>query len=155
LPRAWRAAEMHEPKDGDFVAYVEALQRESAARLAEQHVQIIDTAAPRGSSTDFFEDKSKAAKPLALDQAIGRYIWRDTDAGLVKALVATVAGAVFLLNWLGNGGAFSFLIAAALLAYALPRVLAAVRSITRAPTNQAAVEQVFGRSRIQTTETKK
>lgn len=146
---------MQEPKDGDFVAYVEALQRESAARLAQQHVHIIDTAVPARSSTDFFEDKAKTAKPVKLEQAIDRYIRRDTDGRLVKALVAAVAGAVFLLNWLGNGGAFSFLVGAALLAYAIPRLLAAFRSITRAPTHQAAIDNVFGRSGTHTTEAKK
>jgi len=145
---------MQEPKDGDFVAYVEALQRESAARLAQQHVHIIDTAAPSGSS-HFFEDKAKAAKPANLELAIDRYVRRDGDSGLVKALVAAVAGVVFVLNGLGNGGAFSFLIAAVLLAYAIPRLLAAFRSIARAPTPHAAIDQVFGRSGTHTTGTKK
>ena len=42
---------MQEPQDGDFVAYIEALQRESAARLAKNHINVnLAAAAPAGSA---------------------------------------------------------------------------------------------------------
>lgn len=146
---------MLEPRDGDFVAYIDALQRESAARLAQQHVVVTETTAASKTTGQFFEEKPRPAVVPNLQQAIGRLVGRDTDAKVVKALVAAVAGAAFLLSWLGKGGFISFIIAAVLLAYAVPRLLAAFRALTEQPDNKAAISQVFGRSGTQPTGTRK
>jgi fatty acid desaturase len=137
---------MLEPRDGDFVAYIDALQRESAARLAQQHVAVIETTAASKTTGQFFEEKPGPPVVPNLQQAFGRLVRRDTDAKVVKALVAAVAGAAFLLTWLGNGGPISFVVAIALLAYAVPRLLAAFRALAEQPANKSAVDQVFGRS---------
>jgi hypothetical protein len=147
---------MQEPRDGDFVAYIEALQRESAARLAQARVHV-DDAAPTGQASGHFFEKDKAARaasPAALQQTVERIVRGDTDAKTVKALVAGVVGAVFLLTWLADGGPFAFILAVALLAYAVPRLLAAFRAGVRPPSNRAAVDQVFGRSGSTTPGTK-
>ncbi len=137
---------MLEPRDGDFVAYIEALQRESAARLAQQHVGVIETTAASKVTGQFFEEKAKPAVAPNLQQAVDRFVRQDTDGRVVKALVAGVMGAVFLLAWLGNGGLFLLVVAVALLAYAVPRLLGAFRGRSQQPPSQAAVEHVFGRS---------
>lgn len=146
---------MQEPRDGDFVAYIEALQRESAARLAQQHVAIIETNAASKSTGQFFEERPKSSAAPNLQQAVERFVRRDTDAKVVKAFAAGVVGVVFLLAWLSNGGAFSFLLAVALLAYAVPRLLGAFRALAQPAPNKAAIDQVFGRSGTQTTDTRK
>lgn len=146
---------MQEPKDGDFIAYIEELQRESAARLARQHVAIVETTAASKVTGQFFEEKPKSPAAANLQQAVDRLVRRDVDAKVVKALVAGVAGAVFLLTWLGHRGPISLVIGLALLAYAIPRLLAAFRAIAQPPSGRATIDQVFGRSGSQTTGTKK
>lgn len=140
---------MLEPRDGDFVAYIEALQRESAARLAQQHVGVTETTAASKITGQFFEEKAKPAAVPNLQQAVQRFVRNDTDGNVVKAVVAGVIGAVFLLAWLGDRGPFSFIVAVALLAYAVPRLLRAFRARVAPPSSQSAVDQVFGRSGAQ------
>lgn len=143
---------MQEPRDGDFVAYIETLQRESAERLAQHHINVnLAAAAPTSASksaSHFFESaaEAKPAPGAGIDQAIERVLRPGVDARFVKALVAGVFGLVFLLAWFGRGGAFSFLIGVVLLVYAVPRLLAALRVIALQPSNKAAVDQVFGRT---------
>jgi hypothetical protein len=144
---------MQEPRDGDFVAYIEALQRESAARLAQQRVHAVEEPAPREAAGHFFESKGKAVQPVSIERAVQRFVRRDADAKTIKAIVAGVVGAVFLLTWLGNGSPFAFVLAAALFVYALPRLLAAFRGGAKHPSNRAAVDHVFGRSAPPTKET--
>ena len=142
---------MQEPRDGDFVAYIDALQRESAARLAQQHVNVVDVAFPtKGRGTAFEEKPAPAATPDAVP-GTGGFVRRDRDAKLAKTLVAGVIGAAFLLTWLGSGGPFSFIVGVALLAYALPRLLAAFRAQVQQPANKTMIERVFGRSGSETT----
>ena len=136
---------MQEPRDGDFVAYIEALQRESAARLAQQHVGVTETTAASKVTGQFFEEKAKPAVPN-LQHAVERFVRHDADGRAVKAIVAGVVAAVFLLAWLGGGGPFSLIVAVALLIYAVPRLLGAFRARSEPPPSHSAVEQVFGRS---------
>ena len=147
---------MLEPKDGDFVAYIDALQRESAARLALQHVNVVDVAFPtKKAQGDTFGDGTGPASAPAAGSPPGGFVRRDRDANLVKAIVAGVVGAVFLLTWLGDGGLFPLILGVALLGYALPRLLAAFRIRGQRPANRALVDQAFGRSGTQTTGTGK
>lgn len=141
---------MLEPKGGDFVAYIDALQRESAARLALQHVNVVDVAFPtKKAQGSTFGDGTGPASAPAAGSIPGRLVRRDRDATIVKAIVAGVIGAVFLLTWLGNGGLFPVIVGIALLAYALPRLLAALRAQGRQSTNKALIDQAFGRSGTQ------
>lgn len=146
---------MQEPRDGDFVAYIEALQRESAARLAQQHVAVIETNADSKRTGQFFEEKPKPPVVPGLQHAVERFVRRDPDAKVVTALVAGVVGAVFLLTWLGDGGPFAFIVGVALLAYAVPRLLRAFRALSAQPSNKSAIDQVFGRSGTEKTGTGK
>ena len=138
---------MLEPKGGDFVAYIDALQRESAARLALQHVNVVDVAFPtKKAQGSTFGDGTGPASAPAAGSIPGRFVRRDRDATIVKAVVAGVVGAVFLLTWLGNGGLFPLIVGIALLAYALPRLLAVFRAQGQRSTNKALIDQAFGRS---------
>jgi hypothetical protein len=65
---------------------------------------------------------------------------------LFKALVAAVVGAVSLLSWLGGSGPFSLIVSAVLLAYGVPRLVAAYRGQRNRPDTKAAIDHVFGRS---------
>ena len=141
---------MLEPKDGDFVAYIDALQRESAARLALQHVNVVDVAFPtKKAQGDTFGDTAGSASSPAEGSPPGRFVRRDRDANLLKAIVAGVVGAALLMNWLGSGGLFTFILGVALLGYAIPRLLAAVRASGRRPNSKALIDQAFGRSGTQ------
>ena len=138
---------MLEPKGGDFVAYIDALQRESAARLALQHVNVVDVAFPtKKAQGSTFGDGTGPASAPAAGPIPGRLVRRDRDATIVKAVVAGVVAAVFLLTWLGSGGLFPLIVGLALLAYALPRLLAVFRAQGQRSTNKALIDQAFGRS---------
>ena len=71
------------------------------------------------------------------------------DRTVIRAPVAGVVGAMFLLTWLGDGGLFPFIVGIALLGYALPRLLAALRAQGQRATNKALIDQAFGRSGTQ------
>ncbi len=131
------------------------LQRESAARLAQQHVGVTETTAASKTTGQFFDEKPKPAVVPNLQQTVERFVRHDTDGKVLKALVAGVIGAVSLLAWLGNGGPLSLIVAIALLAYAVPRLLGAFRTRAGPPSNQSAVDQVFGHSGTQKTGTGK
>jgi hypothetical protein len=146
---------MQEPRDGDFVAYIDALQRESAARLAQQHVGVTETTAASKTTGQFFEEKPKPAVMPNLQQTVERLVRHDTGGKVLQALVAGVVGAVFLLAWLGDGGPFSLIVAIALLAYAVPRLLRAFRGLAGERPGTTAIERVFGHSGTQKTGTGK
>jgi hypothetical protein len=138
---------MQEPRDGDFVAYIETLQRESAARLAQQHIVVDLAFGTKGDTTAFQEKAASAGAPAAGQPAV--FTRRDRDSKLVKAIVSGVVGVALLLAWLANGGVFPFIISVALLAYALPRLIRALRE-TPTTGNKAMVDLVFGRSGTRT-----
>ena len=144
---------MQEPKDGDFVAYIEALQRESAARLAQQHVAVHEDGSPKYVAA--FPDGKAASAPVRIEQSIERVIRADSDGQLVKGLVASIAGAILLLNWLGNGGPLFLVGGIVLIGYGAPRLFRAFRTLSAANTSRERIEQVFGRSGTEPRGTKK
>lgn len=138
---------MNEPKDGDFVAYIEALQRESAARLGHQHLATqANPAQPSGKDQLFPDRGSVEQRKSDVEAAVERVLSAGGDRELVKAMVAAVFGLAALMVWMGRGGALSFLIAVGLLVYAVPRLITAFRAIVRPPSNRTTVDQVFGKS---------
>ncbi len=145
---------MQEPKDGDFVAYIEALQRESAVRLAQQHVVVHEPDGAARYASVVFQDNKPVSSPTRGERSIEGALRADTSGRLAKALVATVAGALFLLHWLGKGGPLSFIAGVALLAYGAPRLAHGFRALNAPATSKARIEQVFGRSATSSGETK-
>jgi type IV secretory pathway TrbD component len=145
---------MQEPRNGDFVAYIDALQRESAMRLSQQHLNMAAAGFPSRAATAPTADKALPhAAGTPTDSAANEAVRRGRVQGptLVKALVAAVVGTVALLSWLRGSGALSFIVGAALLAYAVPRLLAVYRKQVREPDSRVTVEHVFGRSGTPTT----
>ena len=69
--------------------------------------------------------------------------WRIT---LWVTLVVVACAFLYLVRGILLPFIISFIIAAVLLAYAVPRLLAAFRALTEQPDNKAAISQVFGRS---------
>lgn len=136
---------MREPRDGDFVAYIEALQQESAARLARSHAGVADPAPGSRGSEPFPGDRRGAGAPVVAS-APGAVQAGDADARLMKALVAAVVGVALLLAWIGDGGLVPLLVGAALLAYAVPRLRGVLRMLRSGSSNRGAIEEVFGRS---------
>jgi hypothetical protein len=135
---------MNEPKDGDFVAYLEALQRESAARLGQQHISTQAAPAQPAAKDHLFE--SRKLDPRHEAQAVlERFLRRDGDALLVKPLVAAVVGITALLVWLERGGMFWLLVALVTLWYGIPRLVRAFRAFDLPKPNRAAIDQVFGK----------
>lgn len=133
---------MKEPTDGDFVAYLEELQRESAARLIKQQ-----GAAPADAAREpVFSEGNKRAPELPARALIDRFLRNDGDALLVRPLAASLVGITALLVWLASGGWFWFVIALVALLYGLPRVVRALRAFGGRPSNRAAIDQVFGKS---------
>jgi hypothetical protein len=137
---------MNEPKDGDFVAYLEELQRESAARLGHPHIAAPTSAAQPGARDPFLESSKSDARREA-QAVLERFLRRDGDALLVKPLVAAVVGITALLVWLERGGMFWFLVALVTLWYGIPRLVRAFRAFDLPKPNRAAIDQVFGKPR--------
>jgi hypothetical protein len=133
---------MNEPKDGDFVAYLEALQRESAARLGQHpsaHAPLAD------ATDDSFGRSAKPDQRADLEAIVQRFLRHDGDALLVRPLVAAVVGIVTMLVWLGNGGLFWLLVGLGALIYGIPRLSRALRAFNAPRSNRAAIDQVFSK----------
>lgn len=137
---------MNEPKDGDFVAYVEALQRQSAARLGHQHIAAPGAVQPPAKDHVFGERKPPDPRAEAR-AALERFLRSDGEAMLVRPLVAAVIGITALLVWLGHGGLFWLLVALVSLWYGIPRVVRALRAFNLPKATRSAIEQVYGRPR--------
>lgn len=138
---------MREPRDGDFVAYIEALQQESAARLARSHAGVAGPAPGSRGSEPFPGDRRGAGAPVVASAPGAVQAGdADADARLMKTLVAAVVGVALLLAWIGDGGLVPLFVGAALLAYAVPRLRGVLRMLRSGSSNRGAIEEVFGRS---------
>jgi hypothetical protein len=118
-----------EPPDGDFVAYLEAIERRQLEALRVQHMLPSPGATMAGSAEE--PDAEHPARSRAeADAPRGRQQSKTSGtaastAGLPAGIVvALIAGTVLLLSGLfGEGGPFLFMIGVALLVYAVRRLL--------------------------------
>ena len=148
-----------EPRDGDFVAYIEELQRASAARIRAQAGATTIEFAPHptheagGASAARKADvgaSGHAAPVLDAREAqelIARLARSRPAARLVSGGAAAAIGTLLLLySVLGNGGALPFLIGLGLLLWAVPRVRRALREIPPSDRQHARrIAETFGR----------
>ena len=134
-----------EPRDGDFVAYIDQLQRESAARIcAQSQVGMIETAAldrpqraaPGAAPTPTphppvrFESAATgynhgfpALDAREAQELLARLARSRPATHFVSGAVAAAVGALLLLySLIGSGGVLPLLIAIGLLWWAVPRV---------------------------------
>ena len=137
-----------EPKDGDFIAYIEQLQKESAARLLGAHhaVNQLEKSPAKGaakSDSHFFAGRKPADLRSAaeLQAALARVAAPMALAPLIIPALPIAVGAVVGLYWLlaGSGPAL-FLLAIGLVIWGMKRVL---NALPPQRATQALVSSVF------------
>ena len=137
--------ETNEPKDGDFIAYIEHLQKQQAARLvADRHRADTGAPAPAQVTKDggAFEQREQRGKSTTAEaQRVARERFRQSAAPLGKlvgAVLLLLVGALVGLHWLIAGsGALPLVIAVVLLIYGARRVSRALQGFTAAEQAQA------------------
>lgn len=139
-----------EPRDGDFVAYLDALQRESAARL---HVRpaSMDVAAHRdgpvpagpGGSHEHSQPVLTRQQAEALMAGLSNPL-RSTS--IKRAAIGLAAGLLLLAFWfVADAGAVPFLAGIALLAWSVSRLRTLVREAAPGQRERAQIAQLFGK----------
>lgn len=143
----------HEPKDGDFIAYIEQLQKESAARLlgSTQHLVTQLDKTPTGGanrSDHFFPGRKPADLRSAaqLQATLAQIVAVPSLAGLFASSLPILIGAFLALYWLVASASFvPLLIGIALMVWGVRLFERARRRISQQPTKQtqALVSKVF------------
>ncbi|MGZ8993147.1 MAG: hypothetical protein ACXW16_03945 [Burkholderiaceae bacterium] len=146
-----------EPKDGDFIAYIEQLQKESAARLlaSTQHlVTQLDRAPPAGANKadHFFAGRKPADLRSAGElRASGAQAAAQLSPSQVFASAILIAtGVVLALYWLIASTSIALLfIGTALIFWGVGRFSRALKKLSQQG-NQALVSKVFSAGTIKT-----
>jgi hypothetical protein len=142
-----------EPPDGDFVAYIEALQRASAARIhLNPQIPMVDTATPgHGPASPRTTASRDASEPVLNRQQAEELLARLTHSGrrpqAAQAVIALVVGMVLLFFWfVADGGVVPLLIGLGFVAWSVSR-LRSLQSPAAEPGRQARaqVAQLFGK----------
>lgn len=142
-----------EPPNGDFVAYIEALQRESAARIhVKSQIPMVDTAAPgHGPTSPSSSASHDASEPVLNRQQAEELLARLTRSGrpprAAQAVIALVVGLVLLFFWfVGDGGVVPLLIGLGFVAWSVSRLRSLGRQAVE-PGRQARAQiaQLFGK----------
>ena len=143
----------HEPKDGDFIAYIEQLQKESAARLlgSTQHLvtQLDKTPAGGANKSDHFFPGRKPAdlrSAAQLQAALAQIVAVPSLAGLFASMLPILIGVFLTLYWLVASASFiPLLIGIALIAWGTRLFERARRRVAQQPNKQtqALVSKVF------------
>ena len=134
--------ETNEPKDGDFIAYIEDLQKQQAARLVANAHQTGTGTTPAGKamqSGDLFEPR---AKPTAAEaQHAARERLRHAAppiARLLGAALPALIGLLVGLHWLIAGsGPVQLVIAVILLIFGARRFKRVMQELTATEHAQA------------------
>jgi len=146
-----------EPRDGDFVAYIEQLQKESAVRMnAKSDVAMVDTRAqsanPHSAATDSRRVAMATAPPAPVldrqqaEELVAR-LTRARASGEVAASIGLVVGIFMLLVWFASdAGGLPLVVGIALTVWAISRLrrLRQQRRAAPAPEGRALIAQVFG-----------
>jgi hypothetical protein len=135
--------ESQEPPDGDFVAYLEAIERRQLAALRLQHTLPSPGATMAGGVQE--PNAEQPALSRAEAEAQRRRLQQPTTsrsaahAALPAAIVvALIVGAVLLFSGLfSDGGPFLFVIGVALLVYGVRRLLQFRRGVPDRARSQA------------------
>jgi hypothetical protein len=143
----------HEPKDGDFIAYIEQLQRESAARLlgSTHHlVTQLEKTPPAGAdkADHFFAGRKPADLRSAaqLQATLAQVAAVPSLVGLFASALPILIGALFTVYWLVASASFlPLLIGIALIIWGARQFERARRRISQQPGKQAQalVSKVF------------
>lgn len=145
--------ESNEPKDGDFIAYIEDLQKQQAARLVANRPQSGPVpAAPTKTAQDSGSFESRARPSAAEAQRAARERLRQFApplAKLVGAALPLLVGAVIGLHWLIAGSSpLQLIIALFLLAYGVRHLKRALQGFSPAERARASalVAQLMAKS---------
>lgn len=143
----------HEPKDGDFIAYIEQLQRESAARLlaSTQHLvtQLDKKPATGTNQADHFFAGRKPAdlrSAAQLQATLAQVAAVPSLVGLFASVLPILIGTLFTLYWLVAAASFwPLFVGFALIIWGVRLFERARRRISRQPSTQtpALVSKVF------------
>jgi hypothetical protein len=142
-----------EPPNGDFVAYIEALQRESAARIhVKSQIPMVDTARPgHGPTSPRSTASHDASEPVLNRQQAEELLARLTRSGrppqATRAVIALAVGLVLLFFWfVTDGGAVPLVIGLGFVAWAVSRLRSLGRQSSE-PGHQARAQiaQLFGK----------
>lgn len=142
-----------EPPNGDFVAYIEALQRESAARIhVKSQIPMVDTAAPgHGPTSPSSSASHDAREPVLNRQQAEELLARLTRSGrpprAAQAVIALVVGLVLLFFWfVGDGGVVPLLIGLGFVAWSVSRLRSLGRqAVEPGRQTRAQIAQLFGK----------
>lgn len=145
------------PKDGDFIAYIDRLQQESAARLQlnllldshDSPAKAARAGLPESAPRAQHETPPAKFAPAVTAAAEIRKTLSATPsaARLVVGGFGVAAGVYFLMDWLMfKGGVLSLLIGIGLLAWAVPRLRSAKVPAHEpgSAASRASVEHWFG-----------
>ncbi len=143
----------HEPKDGDFIAYIEQLQRESAARLlgSTQH-QVTQLEKPPSTAANTSDHFFAGRKPADLRSAaqlqatLAQVAAVPAIAPLFTSAVPILVGVLLTLYWLvATASLAPLLIGIALIFWGIRRFQRALRQFSprENPQAQAFVSKVF------------
>jgi hypothetical protein len=135
--------ETNEPKDGDFIAYIEDLQKQQAARLVANAHQTGTGTTPAGKATQSDGPFEPRAKPTAAEaQRAARQRLRQAAppfARLLGAALPALIGLLIGLHWLVAGsGPVQLVIAVFLLIFGARRFKRAMQGLTAEEHAQAA-----------------
>jgi hypothetical protein len=124
--------ETNEPKDGDFIAYIEDLQKQQAARLVANAHQTGTGTTPEGKAIDPFEPRTRPTAAEA--QRAARERPRQAAppvARLLGAALPVLIGLLVGLHWLIAGsGMVQLVIAVFLLIFGARRFKRAMQGLT-------------------------
>lgn len=136
-----------EPKDGDFIAYIEQLQKESAARLLASGAHTISQshhAAKSKSDDHFFTAHKQPTNQGSELRAALAQIAAPSIGLLFGAVVRIFFGVAFALYWLVVATSIvPLLIGLALIAWGIQRLIAASHRISDQGRHARQVAKVF------------
>lgn len=148
----------HEPKDGDFIAYIEQLQKESAARLlaSTQHLvtQLDKKPAAGANKADHFFAGRKPADLRSAEElrsSVAQVAGQLSPSHVFASAILIATGVVLTLYWLIASTSIALLlIGGALIFWGVRRFTGALKKLSAPKANQALVSKVFNAGTIKT-----
>ena len=149
----------HEPKDGDFIAYIEQLQKESAARLLGSNHHLItqlDKKSPTAagkSDGHFFAGRKPADLRSAgeLRASVAQVAAQVSPSQVFASAILIAIGVVLALYWLiASTSIAPLVIGTALIFWGVRRFSRALKKLSPQQGNQALVSKVFSAAAIKT-----
>ncbi len=144
----------HEPKDGDFIAYIEQLQKESAARLlgsGHPLINQLESSPAKGANkagSHFFAGRKPADLRSAaqLQASLAPVVARASLGRLLSSLLSIAIGVLLALYWLiASASVATLVVGIAFIFWGVQRIRRAMRQFSpqQSKQTQALVSKVF------------